>query len=465
MGFSESSEDGESVGLNNVERLLGILQIKRPHQSAAEEACLDKYVRPYIELLGGEETEGGIIFDIKQANGGQSDTMFSCHTDTVHREGGEQELVYDVNMGVLYKTDKEPLGADDGAGMWVMLAMMDARKPGCYIFHRGEERGGIGSSWLAKHRPEFFKGFKRAVAFDRRSVDSVITYQRGGRCCSDEFAKALADALNEANVMFEYKPDSTGLFTDTANYTHIIPECTNLSVGYYDEHTKDEMLDVGHLAMLKDAALAIDWDLLPTHRTPVDWRDAWKGSFRGGDDLAGYYGALWDDTEGIYVAGPQRTGGTLSTNKPRRKKSASTFAQGLPPKRIRHLTVINGGKLVSAPRGLRMHSKPEYAKTFIPLDERIAGIYDWAQLPYWDLMEAVEQDPELAADILFAYFQELEDKPVITPAPFATDSVDEAVDRMLDAIDNRTEGPEPTTIDEVTPDIPALCRPLDGGEQ
>ena len=37
-----------------------------------------------------------------------------------------------------------------------------------------------------------------------------------------------------------WKTDTGGSFTDTANYTDIIPECTNLSCGYYNAHTQSE---------------------------------------------------------------------------------------------------------------------------------------------------------------------------------------------------------------------------------
>jgi len=34
------------------------------------------------------------------------------------------------------------------------------------------------------------------------------------------------------------------VYTDTAEFTDIIPECTNRSVGYAREHTQEESLDL-----------------------------------------------------------------------------------------------------------------------------------------------------------------------------------------------------------------------------
>jgi hypothetical protein len=59
----------------------------------------------------------------------------------------------------------------------------------------------------------------------------------------------------------EYKP-AVGIFTDTAIYAPIVPECINISCGYYNEHTYQETLDLVHLDWLVGAAIALDWQSL-----------------------------------------------------------------------------------------------------------------------------------------------------------------------------------------------------------
>lgn len=180
--------------------------------------------------------------------------LFSGHVDTMHRSDAplHQEIVYDRQLGMIYKHPddplKMPLGADNGAGCWLMMEMIDACVPGTYIFHRGEERGGVGSAGMATHHPDFLKRFKYAIAFDRRGTNNVITEMMVGRTCSDAFAQALSDKLG-----LGYAPDNTGSFTDTANYIRLIPECTNVSVGYDHEHGPSEVLDVLHLVALRGA--------------------------------------------------------------------------------------------------------------------------------------------------------------------------------------------------------------------
>lgn len=272
------------MGTPNIQRLGEILSYKRPHGSASEAEMVEKIITSqYEHLLLGPMGNVVIVTDP------DSKTLFSCHTDTVHRTEGRQ-TVHQDDKGFWLKQDGEPLGADDGAGVWLLLHMIDAGVPGTYIFHRGEERGGIGSRWLAECKADWLVKFERAVAFDRRGSTSVITHQFGGRCCSDEFATALSEDLG-----MEHEPDNTGSFTDTANYTHLIAECSNVSIGYANEHTKDEQLDTAYLLKLAEVVVELYWEALPTERDP---RDITRASVFGGmQDLTEMRDL--DDLEGI----------------------------------------------------------------------------------------------------------------------------------------------------------------------
>jgi hypothetical protein len=82
------------------------------------------------------------------------------------------------------------------------------------------------------------------------------------------FAEALCDELNARDMLM--MPDDTGIYTDTAEFMELIPECTNLSAGYYNEHSAREFLDVEYLGMLLKAMITVQWDELPTERDPRD---------------------------------------------------------------------------------------------------------------------------------------------------------------------------------------------------
>lgn len=195
---------------------------------------------------------------------GNTRSIFAAHLDTVSKEYKDVHLQLDGN---LIKTDgRSTLGADDKAGVTILLWMIKNKVPGMYYFFIGEEVGCIGSGDAAKNG--LFKGqYDRIISFDRRNISSVITYQSSSRCCSDKFADALCEQLNQSSGLL-YKKDTGGIYTDSAEFTHLIPECTNISVGYYKEHTPQESQDIKHLTTLAAACIKVDWENLPTERNP-----------------------------------------------------------------------------------------------------------------------------------------------------------------------------------------------------
>jgi len=208
-----------------------------------------------------KDVHGNYFYEI-----GQSRTIFASHLDTATKVSSKVNHVFD---GDIIKTDGTTvLGADDKAGVTIMLWMMNHKVPGLYYFFIGEEVGCIGSGLAAKSIGDFKGKYDRIISFDRRDVFSVITHQSWSRCCSNEFADELANQLNSAGVGLEYKKDDGGVYTDSAEFIDIIPECTNLSVGYYKEHTTTESQDIEHLRKLAEACLKVDWDNLPTVRDP-----------------------------------------------------------------------------------------------------------------------------------------------------------------------------------------------------
>jgi hypothetical protein len=206
----------------------------------------------------------------------------------VHRVEGKNNITMTATK---WSACGAPLGADDGAGIAMLMHMMHAGVHGYYIFTQGEEVGGIGAKYVAKNYPELLAEFDRAVAFDRRGIDSVITHQGWSRCCSDVFAQDLSDALNVSMALM-YSPDDSGVYTDTAEFVDIIPECTNISVGYDREHSEFESLDLVHFQALADRVIHMDWDLLPTSRDPKIRESKWDQS----DYAYGSYTYNWDKT-------------------------------------------------------------------------------------------------------------------------------------------------------------------------
>lgn len=200
--------------------------------------------------------------------------MFTSHLDTADRKQGITKLLSKKDENgdeIIYTDGSTILGADDKAGVTVMLYMMAHNVPGLYYFFMGEERGGIGSGLLSSVYEEttYLKNIKSCVSFDRRDVKSVITSQLGRTCCSDTFGTALCKQYNQYGLNLSLDP--TGIYTDSASFIDQIPECTNISVGYYNEHTGKERQNINYLERLAKASVQVDWNSLPiTRKVGID---------------------------------------------------------------------------------------------------------------------------------------------------------------------------------------------------
>jgi hypothetical protein len=242
------------------------LSLKRPHKSKTNKQFTEWLANALPEHLWDNvhiDEVGNLHVDARINPTNR--TLFVAHVDTVHKTEGKNKI---TKTKTEWKANGAPLGADDGAGVAMLMHLIHGGVAAYYIFTQGEECGGIGATHIATQNKTLLAQFDRAIAFDRRGIDSVITHQGWSRCCSDVFAQALADEFNGDDRLM-YLPDDTGVYTDTAEFVDIIPECTNISVGYYSEHSDKESLDIVHFQTLASQVLAINWDALPTDRDPT----------------------------------------------------------------------------------------------------------------------------------------------------------------------------------------------------
>jgi hypothetical protein len=234
-----------------------------------KESLMEKYLPEGIQ----KDEFGNYFLKI-----GESKTMFTCHLDSA--TGRFMKVKHVINSEIFIETNgKSVLSADDKSGMLIMLRMIEKKIPGLYYFFLGEESGCQGSSWLKRNKKELLKQYNKCVSFDRRGYGSVISRQMGRKCTSSEFAEELSKQYNEHFDFakfndkyvelgleldeFTFKPDPTGIYTDSAQFIGIIPECTNISVGYFNEHSGHEYQNILYLDLLVDATMKIDWENLP----------------------------------------------------------------------------------------------------------------------------------------------------------------------------------------------------------
>ena len=262
-----------------IKELMDMLKYKRPASSRMEELFIDEFIAP-LEVM--EDGAGNLFQTINNPDGSKPEVLFSSHTDTVHATEGFQALRMKGQYITLHDKDSNCLGADCTSGVWLMMELIRASKPGLYVFHRGEEIGGVGSDYIAKTTPNVVDGIKCCIALDRMNTRDIITHQGMSRCCSDEFALSLARELGG-----KYAPSNKGVFTDSANYVDLIGECTNISVGYEKQHCHLESQDFTFLKNLRMKLLDLDYSKFEYSRDAGDIDSSWA------------YGASYGIKDGI----------------------------------------------------------------------------------------------------------------------------------------------------------------------
>ena len=261
--------------------LTRILRTRRRHGSQGDmnfRTWLFNHIRTQLKLQPTVKEEGNIYV----TTDAKSTVLFSCHVDSVHRrdesDNGDQALAFDPVFGHLFLADKSKsscLGGDDGVGVYILLKMLEKGVAGHYMFHTGEEVGGVGSSAFVRNNRTFIDEIEAVVAFDRKCVDGedneVIITQGGSACASETFGLALAKSLSNPKWGFNNKwiTSHKGTFTDSKNYAQQVPECVNIGCFYDRQHTSNETVNVYELDKLVKALVEVEWKMLPIVRKPT----------------------------------------------------------------------------------------------------------------------------------------------------------------------------------------------------
>lgn len=163
---------------------------------------------------------------------GDTPIMLCAHLDTVF-DKPPINIFVDKEKHVMWAP--AGLGADDRAGVYaIMTLIMDGYKPSV-LFTTGEEMGCIGARKVIASLPNCPTKVKCLIQLDRRNNGESVFYG-----CM--------------NTKFENWINSFGFYTNTGTFTDISVLCpqwgvagVNLSVGYYNEHSKEEYLRYNEL--------------------------------------------------------------------------------------------------------------------------------------------------------------------------------------------------------------------------
>ncbi len=128
------------------------------------------------------------------------------------------------------------MGADDRAGIVIILKLLEAGLRPSIIFTDLEEKGGIGADALVKMYGNCpFRECKAMIQLDRRGMDDSVYYN----CANKDFEKKINS--------YGFKTD-WGTFSDISVFAPIWKiAAVNLSVGYENEHTSSEYLNLYYM--------------------------------------------------------------------------------------------------------------------------------------------------------------------------------------------------------------------------
>ena len=203
------------ITLSNYKPLKQILQLSETHLKQVMTSYLKKYYPKVIENEHYVLAEGDIPIGLV------------AHLDTVLPVPPEN-IFFDKEEGVMWGPDG--LGADDRAGVFAIVKIIQSGLRPHIILTTEEEFGGIGASMLAMDYPEPFTQINYLIELDRQGYDDCVFY-------------------NCNNQKFQDYIQSFGFTKQIGSFSDISIICpawnvagVNLSIGYVYEHSCIEHL-------------------------------------------------------------------------------------------------------------------------------------------------------------------------------------------------------------------------------
>ena len=184
-----------------------------------------------------------------------------AHMDTVHRLP-VKELFYDKDSNVMWSP--QGIGADDRAGIYSMFEIMGRGFKPTLILTTDEEIGGVGAAALAKDIKRITAKINFFIELDRRGSKDCVFYD----CDNRDFEEYI---------------ESFGFETSMGSFSDISIICpaagvagVNLSIGYYNEHSTSEYLNITQMFDVIDKVCVIlnevkesDWfEYIPFSKAP-----------------------------------------------------------------------------------------------------------------------------------------------------------------------------------------------------
>lgn len=215
-----------------------------PGKSLEEDKVRIHLMKFLPKLLDKVEVDSyGNILGQKRFGSGPT-VLLSAHMDVVDSIKENSKIIKHNNI---WKRDQGILGADDRAGVAMIINILSHLNATNF---RGkikialtveEEIGQYGASNINK---DFFEGIDKAISLDRRNGSDIVIKSHFQDYGSAEYGKIFEKAAHLLGyVKGTYKIVHGGV-SDLRVWSKLGIESVNLSIGYYNEHTYDEYLNV-----------------------------------------------------------------------------------------------------------------------------------------------------------------------------------------------------------------------------
>lgn len=233
-----------------VKKCFKLLKLKQHFDKAYPEREVIAYLRWWNRKLKTDE-----YWNLYLINPGTP--LISAHMDTVQKEDSVKNLWTLRLKNWIIKANDAVIWWDDKC--WIAIAMELYEQLWdriSLLFSRQEETWCNWAREFCNHHKDLVEQCSYCLVLDRKWSWDIIWYQN--QYCSKEFEDEIARLLKD----FWYKPEK-GLCSDANQISKII-NAVNLSVGYYNPHTKTEYINCDNLINAYQAALYVvehlDWD-------------------------------------------------------------------------------------------------------------------------------------------------------------------------------------------------------------
>lgn len=201
-----------------------------------------KRLKPFVDYIIVDHA-GNVLAEKTYRKGDGPTILLNAYLDTVYEIDAKRRILKDDNI---WSISKGILGADDRAGVAVILHVVEQLSQSSFngkvkiIFSVEEERGLIGVRQVNEY---FLWGTDAAIVVDRRgSGDIVTSYGDFLPFCESEYGAFFEKVANEEGL--SGWATTVGGSSDTRIWAEHGIQSVNLSVGYSNEPTDEELLDV-----------------------------------------------------------------------------------------------------------------------------------------------------------------------------------------------------------------------------